>query len=202
MNIHVVDNFYNTKNLNNVIQKSNEYKWTFGRSDLIDDIYWTVQVYGLLLNTEINYGSFNFKEIEQLWDEFSNKFKVPKKKLYSCYLNGITYGLEAYAHVDASEADCWTSVITYVTDEWNSHWGGETSFFDKHFVKDPSNRIFYQHDIIKSVLPKYNRMVIFNSNTTHAVRTISKSFKGLRKTLMFKIKDMSVEQLMENYKCN
>ena len=202
MSIYVIDNFYDTKNLNNVIQKSNECKWTFGRADLIDDMYWTAQVYGHLYDTETNYDNFELKEVEKLWDEFSNKFKIPKEKLDSCYLNGITYGVEAYPHVDVDKANCWTSVITYVTGEWNSHWGGETSFFDKHFVKDPSNDIFYQHDIIKSVLPKYNRIVLFDSNTTHAVRTISKSFKGIRKTLMFKIKDMPVKQLMENYKCN
>jgi len=201
MSIYVIDNFYNTENLNNVIQKSNDYKWTFGRYDLVDDVYWTIQVYGTF--SQIHYDNFfELREIELLWEEFSNKFKIPKEKLYACYLNGITYGIEAYPHVDWSKANCWTTVIIYLTDQWNSHWGGETSFFDKDFVTDPSNNIFYQHDIIKSVLPKYNRMVIFDANITHAVRTISKSFKGLRKTLMFKIKDMSVEQVMENYKCN
>ncbi len=202
MSIYVIDNFYDTENLNNVIQKSDNYNWYFGRTDANDETYWTVQVYGELHNSNINYDNFHLKEVEQIWDEFSNKFKIPTEKLLSCYLNGITYGLEAYPHIDFLHKDCYTTVITYVTDEWNSYWGGETCFFNGNFVQDPSNSIFYQHDIIKSVLPKYNRVVIFDSSITHAVRTLSKSFKGLRKTLMFKLKDMPVEQLMENYKCN
>ncbi len=202
MQIEIVDNFYNTENLNNVIQKSDDYKWIFGRGDLNDDIYWTVQVYGTLFNTKIKYKNFEFKEVERLWEEFSNQFKVPKENLKQCYLNGITYGLEAYPHVDFDETGS-TTVIIYLCPNWNSYWGGETSFFNMNCVKNnPSHEVYYNHEIIKTVLPKYNRMVMFDGNITHAVRTISKSFKGLRKTLMFKIENISLQQMMENYKCN
>lgn len=203
VDIHVVDGFYDVKNLNIAINNSYGYEWSFNRTDVTSDCYWTKQVYGLHYNSRLQKKEeFELKEIKILWDEFSKKFNVPIENLNSCYLNALTFGVEAYPHIDFNEKGS-TSVIIYLCESWNSFWGGETVFFDKHFIfDDPANEVFYQHDIIKSVLPKYNRMVLFDGNITHAVRPISKSFKGLRKTLMFKLKNMPIQQLMENYKCN
>jgi hypothetical protein len=206
MDIHVVDGFYNSVNLNTIINNSYSYQWTFNRTDGALDYYWTVDIYGKLYYAECidekKIYEFKLKEIKVLWDEFSKKFNVPIENLESCYINGLTFGTEAYPHVDFEEKGN-VSVIIYLCESWNSYWGGETVFFDKNYIKDdPSNEVFYQHDIIKSVLPKFNRMVLFDGNITHAVRPISKSFKGLRKTLMFKLKDTSIQQIIENYKCN
>ncbi len=206
MNIHIIDGFYNNINLNTLLENSSEYTWKFSRKDTADDLYWTVYVYGKTYDVDnpqlkVDYRN-KFQEIEILWSEFSNKFNVPFENLDSCYLNGITHGLEAFAHTDSySYTD--TTVILYLCEDWNLHWGGETVFFDQEFVKDnPAHEVFYKANIVKSVLPRYNRVVIFDSHIMHAVRPISKSFKGLRKTLMFKLKDISVEKIMENYKCN
>lgn len=205
MDIHVIDGFYNFKNLNTVINNSYEYEWFFGKSDLILDNYWTISIYGTkyYVNKPNEFcENFKLKDIEILWNEFSKKFNVSIENLNSCYINGLTFGVESYPHIDFAEKGS-TSVIIYLCEDWHSFWGGETVFFDKHFVlNDPNNEVFYKHDIIKSVLPKYNRMVLFDGNITHAARPISKSFKGLRKTLMFKLKDISIQQLMKNYKCN
>ena len=204
MDIHVIDGFYNCTNLNEAIESSFFYDWAFNRQDLTDEIYWTVHVHGVAYNLSYTIkDDFNkFKKIQILWNYFSNKFNVPIENLDSCYLNGITHGLEAYPHHDAP-SDGHTTVILYLCENWNVYWGGETAFFDKEFVKNnPAHDVFYSADIIKSVLPKYNRMVLFDSHIMHAVRPISKSFKGLRKTLMFKLKNISVQKVMENYKCN
>lgn len=208
MHIHVVDGFYNIENLNAVINNSYSYEWRFNRTDGALDYYWTTHLYGKTYNIEkvchVKYDrdKFKFKEIEILWHEFSKKFNTPIKNLESCYINGLTFGTEAYPHIDFKEKGN-ISVIIYLCESWNSYWGGETVFFDKNYIEnDPANEIFYQHDIIKSVLPKFNRMVLFEGNITHAVRPISKSFKGLRKTLMFKLKNITIQQIMENYKCN
>jgi hypothetical protein len=206
VDIHVIDGFYNNVNLKTIIDSSYSYEWAFGRSDTDLDCYWTVNIYGRLYLAksidEIKNYEFKFKEIKVLWDEFSKKFNVPIENLESCYINGLTFGTEAYPHTDFGEKGN-VSVIIYLCESWNSYWAGETAFFDKHFIfNDPTNEIFYQHDIIKSVLPKFNRMVLFDGNITHAVRPISKSFKGLRKTLMFKLKNTSIQQIIENYKCN
>lgn len=205
MDIHVIDGLYDNLNLNTAIQNSYNYEWLFNRGDANSELYWTMHMYGDIYFTEQplqNLKKFKFNEIETLWNEFSKKFNVSKDNLNSCYVNGLTFGVEAYPHVDHKDKGH-VSVITYLCENWNSHWGGETTFFDKDFVhNDPSNEVFYQHDIIKSVLPKFNRMVLFDANITHAVRPISKSYKGLRKTLMFKLKNISIQDLMENYKCS
>ena len=204
MDIHVIDGFYNPENLNTIINNSHNYEWSFTRVDSSLDLYWTKHVYGysyFVTGFKKN-EEFTLKEIKILWDEFSKKFNVPIENLDSCYINALTFGTEAHPHIDFDEKGSTTAII-YLCEQWNSFWSGETVFFSHNFVdKDPSNEIFYQHDIIKSVLPKYNRMVLFDGNITHAVRPISKSFKGLRKTLMCKLKNMPIQQLMENYKCN
>jgi len=203
LNIEVIDNFYDCTNLKTVITKSFLYDWKFGRKDTIDDRYWSIHVYGLLYDeSQLEVDNRNkFKEIQTLWDEFSKKFNVPIENLEACYLNGITHGLEAFAHEDTIE-NGHTTVILYLCGNWNLHWGGETVFFDKEFVaNNPAHDVFYNADITKSVLPKYNRMVLFDSHIMHAVRPISKSFKGLRITLMFKLKNISIQKIMENYKC-
>jgi hypothetical protein len=205
VDIHIVDGFYDVKNLNTLINDSYNYEWSFNRRDVNLDYYWTKEIYGELYSSgalQKKYDEFKVKEIKCLWDEFSKKFNVPIKSLESCYLNALTFGVEAYPHIDFIEKGS-TSVIIYLCESWNSYWAGETVFFDNDFIlDDPTNEIFYKHDIIKSVLPKFNRMVLFDGNITHAVRPISKSFKGLRKTLMFKLRDISIQEIMENYKCN
>lgn len=203
MQLHIIDGLYEDIDINSVIEKSTAYQWGYERSDNKEDYYWSINIFGKLYSDEINASldEFNKKEIKNLWDIFSNKFKVPLSNLDACYLNGMTHGTEAFPHIDFREPGNITCIL-YICNEWNAYWGGETVFFDKEFVpNNPAHEVFYTSDIVKSVLPRYNRMVIFDGNITHAVRPISKSYKGLRKTLMFKIKDMSIDQLMENYRC-
>lgn len=203
MDIHVIDEFYNATDLDTAIESSRFYKWEFARKDLIEDIYWTVHIYGQIYEFAKNENNWNkFKKIQILWNSFFDKFNVSIKDLESCYLNGLTYGVEAFPHEDSLSTGS-TTVILYLCENWNLYWGGQTVFFDQEFVaNNPSHDMFYNADVIKSVLPKYNRMVLFDSHIMHAVTPLSKSFKGLRKTLMFKLKNVPVEQLMENYKCN
>jgi SM-20-related protein len=85
---------------------------------------------------------------------------------------------------------------------WNCYWSGETVFFKNEWVNNPADQSFYDNEIIKSVLPRKNRMVLFEGNIVHSVRPLSKTYKDLRLTLMFKLKNISVDKLMENYRCN
>jgi Rps23 Pro-64 3,4-dihydroxylase Tpa1-like proline 4-hydroxylase len=203
MKIQVVDNFYPADLIQDLDVKSDTYPWTFSRSDSNEDVYWTVQIYGDYYYKTKNLKEENFtkNEVKMLWDYFSSKFKVGFEHLGSCYLNGLTHGIEAHAHIDESSTGH-TTVIFYLCDGWNLHWGGETVFFNKEFVKDPTDESYYNNEIIKSVLPRNNRMVLFDSHITHAVRPISITYKGLRKTLMFKLRNISIDELMERHICN
>ena len=201
MDIHVIDNFYPKNLICELDEKSNFFPWVFTRTDSNLDTYWTVDIYGQNYYMDKEDKQFKINDIKLLWDYFSSTFKVNISNLNSCYINGLTFGIESHEHIDFDKEGS-TTVIFYMCNDWNSHWGGETVFFDNKFIGNPSDDSFYSNEIIKSVLPKNNRIVMFDGNITHAVRPVSRSFKGLRKTLMFKLKDISINDLMGNYKCN
>ena len=93
--------------------------------------------------------------------------------LIRCYLNGYTYGTDGYFHTDSSRPDEHTTIL-YMNDHWEPDWAGETAFLGK------------TGDIVKSVLPKRNRGIIFPANIPHVGRSVSRKCIALRKTLIFK----------------
>jgi hypothetical protein len=199
MNLTVIDNFFPEEIISTLLEEVNGYHWKFTRMDGNQDIYWTRQVYGVdyLINGAINTDKFTDTTVEKCWDYFRNKFNIKHEQLESCYLNSLTYGIEAHQHTDSVSDDAVT-VICYVCHSWNSHWSGETSFYSGEFVQNPSDNLFYKHDVLKTVLPRRNRIVMFDSNIIHGVHPLSKSFKGLRTTLMFKLKNTHFKNLIQN----
>jgi 2OG-Fe(II) oxygenase superfamily len=93
--------------------------------------------------------------------------------LIRCYLNAYTYGTDGYFHIDSQRPDEHTTLL-YLNDYWEPDWAGETVFLDAH------------GDILRSVLPKGNRAIIFPSDVQHAGRGVSRKCTALRKTLIFK----------------
>jgi hypothetical protein len=98
---------------------------------------------------------------------------APVQAHYGIYLNGYTYGTDGYFHADSLRPDEHTTIL-YVNDYWEPDWAGETVFLDEH------------GDIIKAVLPRRNRAVIFPSDIQHAGRAVSRKCVVLRKALVFK----------------
>lgn len=102
------------------------------------------------------------------------------RRLCRGYLNGYTYGTDAYLHVDTDyteypqDHDCiLETVMFYLNSTWNPDYAGETVF-----VEDD--------DIIKSVLPKPGRVVCFSSDILHGARPLSRACYLLRQVLVFK----------------
>jgi hypothetical protein len=196
----IIDSFFPPELIDSVISKSNNYCWKFSRSDKNDDVYWTVFVYGSTYSKTKNdtfLENFSNEEVKKCWGFIKSKFHpiITENNLDSCYLNGLTHGIEAHAHVDNKNSDNFVTIICYVCESWNSHWCGETCFYNMDYSENPADEIYYSHEIIKSVLPRYNRIVMFDGKTVHSVRPLSKTFRGLRKTLMFKLKDVSIKDL-------
>lgn len=94
--------------------------------------------------------------------------------LVRCYANGYPYGSEGTLHTDAISPKSFTSMY-YPHERWFPNWAGETVWFDEE-----------KTDIIASVYPKPNRMVVFPGTTPHVARGISRTCPILRVTLMFK----------------
>jgi hypothetical protein len=205
MNIHIVDNFFPEGLLNN-LNKASGYEFKFSRLDCDFHRYWTLELYGDNYNRD-NYNTekvidnrFKKNEVELLWNYFSSRFNVDISYLESCYINVLSYGVEAHPHIDFEDKNS-TTVILYLCEAWNCYWSGETVFFKNQWVDNPADESFYTNEIIKSVLPRKNRIVLFEGNIVHSVRPLSKTYKDLRLTLMFKLRNISVDKLMENYKC-
>jgi SM-20-related protein len=104
---------------------------------------------------------------------FLRDTRLPDSALIRCYLNGYTYGTDGYLHADSQRPDEHTTIL-YVNDYWQPDWAGETVFLGE------------DGDIIKAVLPRRNRAIIFSSDTQHAGRSVSRKCMVLRRTLVFK----------------
>lgn len=94
--------------------------------------------------------------------------------LVRCYANATPFGCEGTVHTDSASPSSYTSVY-YPHGEWQINWAGETVLYDPD-----------QADIIASVYPKPNRLLMFKGNIPHVARGVSRSCPVLRITLMFK----------------
>lgn len=124
------------------------------------------------------------RELDALWSIIQSK--IGKRCLLRAYINGYTFGTDAYYHID----DKWIidkfgpdvlteTIIVYLNDTWNKDWGGETSIVNS------------EDDIEYSVLPKRNRVLVFDSNKFHSARPLSRTCPVLRSVLVFKTIDVS-----------
>lgn len=95
-------------------------------------------------------------------------------QLVRCYANAFPFGCDGTIHTDSIAAHSFTSVY-YPHDEWNPNWGGETVFFNRG-----------KTDIVASVYPKPNRLVLFPGTIPHVARGLARSCPKMRITLMFK----------------
>lgn len=121
-------------------------------------------------------------EVEMIWNVIQSK--IGRRKLVRVYINGYTYGTDAYLHRD----DGWIpkehegtrlseTAILYLNDKWDADWAGETVILDE------------SDEIEKAVLPKKNRLLIFDSSKLHAARPLTRACPELRKVLVFKTID-------------
>jgi SM-20-related protein len=105
--------------------------------------------------------------------EFLHNHRLINSILIRCYLNGYTYGTDGYFHSDSQRPDEHTTIF-YMNEYWEPDWAGETVFLEA------------SGDIVKAVLPRRNRAVIFPSGILHAARAVSRKCMVLRKVLVFK----------------
>lgn len=112
------------------------------------------------------------EEVSAAWQYLSSTV-MKGHRLVRCYANAHTYGVEGYVHTDALENGNFTALV-YLVPEWKPEWAGETTFHSD------------DGEIAQAVLPKGNRLIIFEGQRLHAARALSRECPGLRITLMFK----------------
>lgn len=134
----------------------------------------------------------NFEKNEvfaAMWEDIQKE--IGRRKLVRCYANGYTYGTDGFAHRDdftlykACPEYLKTSetLILYLNEKWHYDWAGETVFYSS------------DGEINYSLLPAFNRLVSFDSTILHAARPVSRACPVLRKVLVFKTSDYTVDGL-------
>jgi SM-20-related protein len=124
--------------------------------------------------------------LHELWIDLE-KHITPGHMLTRCYANGQPYGSEGSIHTDSLSEKSRT-IIYYPHSVWHPNWGGETVFFNKE-----------QTDIVASVYPRPNRLLVFSGTTPHVARGLSRVCPALRITLMFKAERTSGEERYRSF---
>ena len=140
-------------------------------------------------------GSYGFKYnvqdinkiacFNQLYQEL-NSYIPNGYKIHRAYINAMSFGSEDTIHQDDPDIEQGLTLLIYLCNDWYPEWFGQTVFFDNTEKGRENN--FINAEITKSILPKYNRAILFDKNTYHCVAPISKRFTGVRYTCMFKLK--------------
>jgi Rps23 Pro-64 3,4-dihydroxylase Tpa1-like proline 4-hydroxylase len=113
--------------------------------------------------------------LNQLWLKLQADY-LHGHSLVRCYANAHVYGIEGDVHTDSLHPGNYTTIF-YIVPQWDVEWAGETVL-----INDSG-------DIAQSVIPRPNRIMIFDGRIRHAARAVHRKFSGLRVTLMFKSRE-------------
>ena len=179
--IRVIDNFLPEDLYRRIYLISLKLGWRYGWNTPQDplSLYWHHEVgFGGKKNTvdvSENVKKHPIKDFSEVQDFFKQTLMTDKGKILRFYLNAHTYGTDGSPHTDIDNDGELTAVL-YLTEDWQIGFSGETVIFDD------------SGEIIKSVLPKKNRALLFPSKILHQPRPLSKKFRGLRVVLVVKFK--------------
>ena len=108
----------------------------------------------------------------RIWEHIQPVVMKKNPILLRAYCNAHTYGTEGYIHTDSDYENDLTAVI-YLNKTWKGNWAGETIILENN-------------EIIKAILPKWNRLFVFPSAMKHAGRGVSRFCPEARTVLVFK----------------
>ena len=95
-------------------------------------------------------------------------------RLVRCYANAMAYGMDGTVHTDSSDPGNYTAVY-YPHERWSPNWGGETMFYNRE-----------ESRIVGCFYPRPNSVVVFDGRIPHRANGVTRSYAGMRITLMFK----------------
>ena len=130
------------------------------------------------------------KTLKSLWEKTKELLPVKDYILKRAYVNISRFGDEDRIHIDGKSSSSGLTAIVYLSGKWKITWGGQTNFYTKFTEKanlPNDDETEYENEIIRSVIPKQNRVVIFNSTIPHSAGIISKTCLENRYACVFKI---------------
>jgi SM-20-related protein len=110
--------------------------------------------------------------VREIWEHMKSRHFFGHT-LIRCYANAHTFGTPGRFHMDRS-ADGYYSAILYLSERWDSAWGGELT------LRDDSGEVF------ASYLPRPNRLITIPSNVMHAASGLERTCPDLRRCFVFK----------------
>lgn len=111
--------------------------------------------------------------LADMWQYLLGK-PLRNQLLSRCYANAMPVGVGGGVHLDSNVKEHLTAIY-YPQAEWNADHGGETLFFNRN-----------GSEVMKAVVPKPDRLVIFPGTIPHVARPIYGPGHEQRITLMFK----------------
>lgn len=159
----------------NAFIKNNGFNFGWTSHKNVEFSHWNRNLTKHGVKNRKNIHSFLPKELLKTIERIAS-FAFPSgSEIIRAYFNGYTYGTDGYVHTDSDFSEDKTCVV-YLNKEWRPDWAGETVFFDE------------DNEIIRSVLPKRGRAVVFPSNMLHAARSVSRICPVLRTVFVLKVK--------------
>jgi SM-20-related protein len=113
-------------------------------------------------------------ELYALW-QYAKRQLSGQHKMELAYANGQTYGQSGEIHTDTDQPGHKT-VVYYANSYWQPNWHGETIFYTPD-----------KTEIVRAVMPKPGRIIVFDANTPHAGRDPSRLCPVMRVTVTFKL---------------
>jgi 2OG-Fe(II) oxygenase superfamily len=184
--INVYDDLVDETLVNEVINVTRRIGFRYGwkSNNQVSFSHWNVALSrtGTSSNNRKDIRSELPPPVLKLWESFQPTLLPNTPVLIRTYSNGYTYGNDGYIHQD-SQAPEDMSAIIYLNKDWNANYAGETALFDS------------TGEIIRSVLPKWRRLLIFPANMYHVGRGVSRICPHLRNVLVFKARPIQPEQV-------
>ena len=129
----------------------------------------------------------NHSTLCYVWDQVKQVLDdhVGERGLYRVYSKAYHFGMDAYKHNDAQAkkfvnennekltGEGFETIILYLNSEWHTDYYGQTVLYTD------------DDEIDMSVLPKYNRMFIFDSAQSHASTPLSRMCPIEKQVLVF-----------------
>lgn len=169
--IHIFDNIYD-------LQTQKEIAFYFR-----DKIKWGYVGFGLNPN---NWRKFNYL-VKSKKNKYINKLDIysrsilQKLNIYSflkekiVYASAYPYGTVHEIHSDYPNRNMGITLMYYLNDQWSIENAGETVFYDNS-----------RYDIIKSIIPKPARAIVFDGNIPHDARSSARNVADIRMVITFK----------------